>query len=121
MGTEIILMLSFKHHRLNNQVSQPKTVNQGFHKNNLAIKDLKSRALFYWSCTDGSWHAIKDWFLAAADIHAPIVTRRIVPKTNKTIPSSSNGLTASYLNGFFTSIAFTALSSHFDCSTLPKV
>ena len=41
-------------------------------------------------------------------------------KKIKTVPSSSDGPTASCLNGFFTSISDT-LSSHFDCSTLPKV
>ena len=45
---------------------------------------------------------------------------KIVPQKIKTVPSSSDGPTASCLNGFFTSIADT-LSSHFDCSTLPKV
>ena len=45
---------------------------------------------------------------------------KIVPKKIKTVPPSGDGLTASCLNGFFTSIAGT-LSSHFDCSTLPKV
>ena len=45
---------------------------------------------------------------------------KIVPKKTKTVPPSGDGLTASCLNGFFTSFADT-LSSHFDCSTLPKV
>ena len=45
---------------------------------------------------------------------------KIVPKKTKTVPPSGDGLTASCLNGFFTSVADT-LCSHFDCSTLPKV
>ena len=45
---------------------------------------------------------------------------KIVSKKTKTVPPSGDGLTASCLNGFLTSIADT-LSSHFDCSTLPKV
>ena len=45
---------------------------------------------------------------------------KIVPKKTKTVPPSGDGLTASCLNGFFTSIADT-LSRHFDFSTLPKV
>ena len=45
---------------------------------------------------------------------------KIVPKKTKTVPPSGDGLTALCLNGFFKSIADT-LSSHFDCSTLPKV
>jgi len=45
---------------------------------------------------------------------------KIVPKKIKIVPPSGDGLTASCLNGFFTSIAGT-LSSHFDCSNLPEV
>ena len=44
----------------------------------------------------------------------------IVPKKIKTVLPSGERLTASCLNGFFASIEGT-LSSHFDCSTLPKV
>ena len=45
---------------------------------------------------------------------------KIVPQKIKSVPSSSDGLTASRFNGFFTSIA-NSLSSHFERCTLPKV